>query len=211
MDYLCKLCGETDSTKFPKRLKGRCKSCRSLRDKEYYKSNKEVLIAKAVDRYRTKHPDSRINNLQKVGESKKERDAIRNKQWRSANKSHLNNHINHYRKERRKVDSAFSFTCTLRSRQGRVLKGKASTTKGLGCTSEELVQHLMLQFQTGMTLENYGEWHIDHILPLASHIKDSEGNWCTSSEYNKKLIHYTNLQPLWADDNIKKSDTIVGT
>ena len=114
-----------------------------------------------------------------------------------------------YKNERYEKDPAYRFVESLRARQRAVILGKTSTTGGLGCTSEELRDHLASLFQEGMTLENHGEWHIDHILPLASHDKDSEGNWCTKSDYNRKLIHYTNLQPLWAEDNLKKSNKLL--
>ena len=70
----------------------------------------------------------------------------------------------------------------------------------LGCTPEELRDHLQSQFTEGMTLENHGEWHIDHIIPLAS---------ANTEEEIVKLCHYTNLQPLWAEDNLSKSDKII--
>jgi len=48
--------------------------------------------------------------------------------------------------------------------------------------------------------ENQGEWHIDHIKPCASFNLDLE-------EERYKCFHYTNLQPMWGQDNISKSDT----
>lgn len=86
----------------------------------------------------------------------------------------------------------------LRSRTRKCFLGyyKDKTTKALlGCTLEELTTHLSVQLTEGMTLENYGEWHIDHIVPLSSAKTKSE---------LEKLCHYTNLQPLWAKDNLSK-------
>jgi len=85
--------------------------------------------------------------------------------------------------------------------QGAVKMGykSASTEKLLGCRPKELRNHLQKQFQDGMTWENYGfyGWHIDHKIPLANFnlIKEEE---------QKKAFHYTNLQPLWAKENIRK-------
>ena len=70
----------------------------------------------------------------------------------------------------------------------------------LGCTVQEARQHLESLFQPGMSWENHGEWHIDHIRPCAS-FSD-----LTQLEQQKQCCHYTNLQPLWAIDNILKSD-----
>jgi len=70
-----------------------------------------------------------------------------------------------------------------------------STFDIVGCKPSELKKHLEKQFKEGMTCDNHGEWHIDHILPLAS-AKDDEEVF--------KLCHYTNLQPLWAEDNLIK-------
>ena len=70
----------------------------------------------------------------------------------------------------------------------------------VGCTSEKLRKHLEEQFENGMTWENIGKWHIDHIKPCAKFDLNLE-------EEKHKCFHYTNLQPLWAVDNLKKSDT----
>ena len=68
-----------------------------------------------------------------------------------------------------------------------------------GCSKNDLLKHLESKFTEGMTFENYGEWHIDHIRPCASfNLEDPEEQ--------KKCFHWTNLQPLWALDNIRKGD-----
>jgi 5-methylcytosine-specific restriction endonuclease McrA len=55
-------------------------------------------------------------------------------------------------------------------------------------------------FKEGMTWDNYGEWEIDHIIPLSSSNSEKELN---------KLFHYTNLQPLWAVENLKKKNRMI--
>lgn len=65
----------------------------------------------------------------------------------------------------------------------------------LGCTIVEFMSHLSSLFEEGMTFENHGEWHIDHKIPLTS---------AKEEEDIKKLCHYTNLQPLWSEDNLSK-------
>ena len=75
------------------------------------------------------------------------------------------------------------------------------TLKLLGCSINEVRQHLENQFQDGMTWKNYGKngWHVDHIKPLS--LFD-----LTQEEEQKKAFHYTNLQPLWAKDNLSKGN-----
>jgi hypothetical protein len=70
----------------------------------------------------------------------------------------------------------------------------------VGCSPQFLKEHLENQFIDGMDWDNRGEWHIDHIIPLSSAKTEDE---------LYKLCHYTNLQPLWAEDNLKKSNKIL--
>ena len=102
--------------------------------------------------------------------------------------------------DRRKNDPNFKLLTILRGRIKDVLRGHSksdSTINVLGCTIEELWQHLEKQFQPNMTKENHGEWHVDHIIPCTSFD-------LTDPKQQVKCFHYTNLQPLWALDNLKK-------
>jgi hypothetical protein len=73
----------------------------------------------------------------------------------------------------------------------------AKTLELVGCTVEDLRLFLEAEFVEGMTWDNYGEWHIDHMRPCASfNLEDPDEQ--------KKCFHWTNLQPLWAQDNIRK-------
>jgi hypothetical protein len=93
---------------------------------------------------------------------------------------------------RRKLDPNFKILSNSRIRIYYALKSntkKSSTKELLGCTVEELWSYLEKQFKPGMTKENYGEWHVDHIKPCASFDLSKEEN-------QKKCFHYTNLQPL---------------
>lgn len=76
---------------------------------------------------------------------------------------------------------------------------KVSTQELLGCEWKELKKQFETQFTKGMSWKNKGKWHIDHIIPLASAKNETQ---------LIKLCHYTNLQPLWASDNLKKGASV---
>ena len=90
----------------------------------------------------------------------------------------------------------------LRRRLRKAVLGRAKSAQTLdllGCTVDHLLGHLAAQFQPGMNWDNYGEWHIDHVRPCASFD-------LTDLEQQRQCFHYSNLQPLWAADNLAKSD-----
>jgi hypothetical protein len=94
---------------------------------------------------------------------------------------------------------------SLRQRLYQAVKhGKESSSMELfGATRDKIVQHLEDQFTNGMSWDNYGYygWHIDHIMPVASYD-------LTDPKQQQTCFHYTNLQPLWAEDNRRKSASI---
>jgi hypothetical protein len=102
--------------------------------------------------------------------------------------------------KRRAEDPFYRLQQNMRSSCSRVVKqlslGKKpmSTFKWIGCSPEELKAHLESLFTKGMTWENYGEWHVDHIRPICSF----------AAEEWEQVNHYTNLRPLWAEDNYAK-------
>lgn len=67
----------------------------------------------------------------------------------------------------------------------------------LGCSISEFIKHIEQQWEPGMTWENYGGWHIDHIIQVSSFD-------LTDPEQQKKCAHYTNQRPLWAWDHLKR-------
>jgi hypothetical protein len=90
----------------------------------------------------------------------------------------------------------------LRTRLWGALKGKAkigSAVRDLGCTIPELIVHLEKQFTKGMTWDNKGKWHIDHIKPLSMFD-------LTDKKQFLEACNFMNLQPLWALDNIRKGN-----
>lgn len=100
----------------------------------------------------------------------------------------------------------FRMRANLRRRVHKALKGvckSASTLDLLGCLMPELKRHIERLFKPGMTWENYGPvWHIDHVRPCASfNLLDLE--------HQRACFNWTNLQPLFAVENIKKGDNYV--
>lgn len=132
------------------------------------------------------------------------------KRWRQNTRDwHKKNRdrINAQRRKKRLTNPNFKIQCNLRKRLSFLLRksivSKTEQTMDLlGCSIQELVSHLSSQFKAGMSLENYGEWHIDHIIPCD--LFD-----LTNEEERRACFHYTNLQPLWALDNLKKSNKII--
>ena len=104
--------------------------------------------------------------------------------------------------ERRRTDPTYRFIQNCRSnvytafKRGGLLKSR-KTEQLLGCTLDQFREHITSQFKPGMTLENHGEWHLDHVIPINRALN---GGLFTVEE----LCHYTNYQPLWAVENLSK-------
>ena len=108
--------------------------------------------------------------------------------------------INAKKRKRTKHDIHFRLVNNLRKRVHNALHGRskaAHTMDLLGCTAEQCYAHLEMQFTPGMSWDNRTEWHIDHIRPIASFNLEEPGQ-------QRACFHYTNLQPLWARDNLRK-------
>lgn len=111
--------------------------------------------------------------------------------------------LEHNRKTRAaryKKDPLYRIVCAIRGSAARAAKraGAKKPKKSmdlLGTNFATFKEHIEKQFEDGMTWDNYGEWHLDHIIPLAS-AESHDAVW--------ELAHYTNLQPLWARDNRRK-------
>lgn len=132
------------------------------------------------------------------------RDFENRKNWYRKNPTYLKEWI----KNRRKNDICFKIACYYRTRILQALKGKEKhkkTIELLGCSIDEFKKYIESKFKDGMSWDNYGYtgWHIDHIIPC------SKFNLSELNE-QKKCFHYTNLQPLWAEENFKKSNKLGG-
>ena len=125
------------------------------------------------------------------------------KKWKNNNKHKLRKQASERAKERRKTDPLYTLRNNISRRiRENLTKGckSESTKKIIGCSIEELKLYLESKFTEGMSWENYGDWHIDHIIPISLAENDDEVY---------KLNHHTNFQPLWAKDNIKKSNKLI--
>ena len=179
-----------------------CKHCQLLRKKFYYQQNKEKIDAKHR-KWRTDNR-SRSNAIRrKWYHGHKDEARIYGAQWRARNKDYPTK----WARLQRQDNLIFCLKDNLRCRLYRALKGRAkngSAVQDLGCSMEELKHHLEKQFYTRvtgeeMTWDNHSlnGWHVDHIVPLSSF---------NLTERNQllKACHFTNLQPLWCEDNYAK-------
>lgn len=111
---------------------------------------------------------------------------------------------NKYLAKKKATDIQFRIAANLRHRLWAALKKsrkKGSAIKDLGCSIQDLKYYLESRFKPGMSWDNYGQWHIDHIKPLSSFD-------LTNREQLKEACNYKNLQPLWAKDNLRKSNKL---
>lgn len=174
-------------------LNAKCKEC--LRQK--YLETRDHRLKKAYEYY-TKNKERIQNGVKQWRIDNKEKDLAHRKRYRQKHKSQ----INKYCRDRRKNDIQYRLVGNLRSRMRSSLKGRIkdnTTMKLVGCNYKELRTHLESQFFEGMNWDNYGKWHMDHIKPCAAFD-------LSDPIQQKECFHYTNLQPLWAKDNIRKSD-----
>lgn len=129
-----------------------------------------------------------------------ERRIVMQKNAENADKEKRKRRVRKWKRSSYANNLDYRLTHVLRARLRHALRGvaKASSAKRLvGCTISELRAHLEQQFKDGMTWENYGDWHIDHIKPCAAFN-------LTDPKQQRECFHYTNLQPLWAVDNFRK-------
>lgn len=172
-------------------LRGDCKECRKQYNRKWFANlsqsrRKERINPASKAAYYEKNKEL----FRRLGMAWVEdnRDLVRERQratmrrWRVTPKHRLEHNI--------------SRSVNLSLRGG---KGGASCFKLLGFTVEQLVRHLELQFSPGMSWDNYGEWHVDHRVPLASFRYET-----SNDDEFRQAWALTNLQPLWAKQNISK-------
>jgi len=183
--------------------------------KDWYESNKDKIRVQNKSYYQINKNKIKIHRktyqnktkLYQIDYSKINREKIiqRQKSYRVANKERLYKQTLEW-KRKNKNNIQYKLSCRLRERLRDALNVKhkvGSAVKDLGCTIDELKIYLESKFQSGMNWDNYGlyGWHIDHIKPLSSFDLSDRKQFL-------EACHYTNLQPLWAKDNLAKGSTI---
>ena len=192
----CVKCGSTEE----RNKRGACRACKKVYEKTYYEGHREDERA-YQKAYREGHREEIAARMKAYCKAhRKERAA-----WQKAYDEAHRKEREAYKKTRRASDPLYRLKCYIRTGTTIALRAggyskESSTADILGRSYEELKVHLEKQFWPGMTWENYGsEWQVDHIIPLAS---------VQTEEETLRLCHYTNLQPLWGDDNLIKRDRL---
>lgn len=171
--------------------------------KEYHQLNKDAINKQKSER-RASNKDNNEQHIVRL--SKRDYD----KQYRRINKDRDKQKINErnrqYQNEKYRNDALFALTKRTRSLIWKSLSKKgysknSRTHEILGCSFEEFKSHLESQFIDGMSWDNRDKWHIDHIKPIS---------WAKTEDEIIAFSHYTNLKPMWALDNILKSNHYEG-
>lgn len=170
--------------------------------RKYYRDKIDYFKEKGKRYYKKKWEDPEYR--ERVNNSTKERFQKKYYNDKEFKQKVIDKQIN-YHKERYKTDELYKFKTDIRKVVHNSLKRKgykknAKSCEILGGEWEVVKEYIESQFSEGMTWENYGDWVYDHKIPLSI---------CKTNEEIIRLSHYTNLQPLWAKDNLQKSDKIL--
>lgn len=182
--------------KHGRHLKSQCKECCAAKDKAYREGEARERLCQTKRRYYRQ-------NATALGAKNRARRKARPDEYRRSSRE--------YMRRRTREDIGFRILTRLRARCRSALKGRGTkadhTIALMGCTLRQLKAHLESLWLPGMTWENWGShrdggtttWQIDHVRPCASFD-------LTDPEEQRKCFHWSNLQPLWAADNLAKSD-----
>lgn len=197
----------------------KCKNCDKINQKNRYLKNREIRIQKSKEyKIKNKERNAKVDRARylkqreaKLVYQKKQRlnKPEYMKKYRIKNKEKIRLTSNIWAKNKYHTDLSYRLRNILQKRIVANIRGyykSQSTIDLLGCSIEEFKKYLESQFykDSRITWETYGPkgWHIDHILPCASFD-------LTDPAQQKICFHYTNMQPLWWDKNIAKSDSIL--
>lgn len=204
------------NSKFKDGLNNICKYCQKIKSKEYYNKNREK-VKLGVSNYRNNNLE-KVNNFVKENYNKnreslleykkiyyiKNRDEMlrMSKDYYEKNKKAIHEKSKLYISYKRKTDPLYKLKDSIRTLILRSLKSdgyiKSKKTESiLGCNISEFKIFIENKFIDGMTWENHGKWHLDHIIPTS---------WGNNESEILNLNHYSNFQPLWAKDNLSKGN-----
>jgi hypothetical protein len=193
-----------DRREYDKTEKGKATKKRNVDN--YHETDKYKKTSKLYRQSdKGKESKKQINKKYRQSDKGKEKSRLYTKKYKKTDK--YKKYSRKYEKEKRQSDPLYKIKDTVRGRLYKFLKVRNmkktnKTFEMVGCTPQFLIKYLEKQFQPGMTWDNHtvDGWHIDHKIPLDS---------ANTLEDVEKLSHYTNLQPLWAEENLKKSDKII--
>lgn len=186
-----------------------CKSCcnklNKARNKEYYQKNKKEILEKKREYYQDNKEDIKKKNKSYYYENQEKcQKEARERYEKSCPDKRRKTKLKYYHEKLKHCPENKIRTNLSRRIRDFIHKDNETTEELLGCTFEEFKTYLESMFLDGMTWENYGVhgWHIDHIIPCSSFD-------LSKSEEIEICFHYSNLQPLWAKDNIRKGNKII--
>jgi hypothetical protein len=191
---ICKIEKETQEFKDGKQCKNCLKEYQYLYYRKYYEKNKEKIISR-VKEYNSK------NDKKEYLKEYYYKNKNKNKEYRDKNKERYRELRKKYR-ERKSSDPLYKMSLRVRKLISKVIKRngyskKSKTQEILGIDFHGFKLYIEGLFTDGMTWVNFGKWHLDHKIPIS---------WGKTEDDIIKLNHYTNLQPLWAEDNLSKGN-----
>lgn len=175
---------------------------------EVYKEWAKAVHLEQVKQWAMDNPEKAKEKSNRWAKKNREKVRASYKKWAAENRDALLKKKRKQNKRRRlalKDDPVEILKKRIRDRTRKAIihkrwQKRSPTREMLGCSFDMLKEHIENQFTKGMTWDNRGEWHIDHIIPLAS---------ANSLEELEKLAHFSNLRPMWADENMAKGDQII--
>ena len=168
---------------------------------------RKVAMKKYNSKPETK--ERKRKNYDKWYGDNKERRKQYMKEYREKNIEKIRKTKRDYERNRKARDPLYKLISNFRTAIYQVLK-ESNVEKNdhyfdiLPYSQEELIQHLENQFTDDLTWDNYGEWHVDHILPISSFNIEEMGD-----EEFIKCWSLDNLRPLWGEENIRKSNSLI--
>ncbi|NIP29031.1 MAG: hypothetical protein GTN59_00160 [Candidatus Dadabacteria bacterium] len=160
----------------------------------------------ANKRYQEKNKEKLSEYYKQWYQDNKEYRKQYHKQWREDNEGYKE-YRREYEKNKKDSDPSYKLACYTRTAIYTCLKERnvdkyKNTFDLLPYTLEQLIEHLETQFQDGMSWDNYGDWHVDHIRPMNSFVINSP-----EDKNFQECWSLNNLQPLWGEENLSKGST----